>query len=99
MQCELLEERLNRLLDRRLHWSHDPVIASHCAHCAACRTLAETYATVSLVCLSSLTPPSLSPNFKERVLSAIVEENNLREVASRPTSQALSGNRLPLFRS
>lgn len=71
MQCTQVEERLNQMLDQRLHWAADPALVSHCAGCLPCRATADAFAALDRAVSMARTTPELRDDFTERVLAEV----------------------------
>ena len=71
MQCTQVEERLNQLLDQRLHWAADPALVAHCARCLPCLATADAFAALDRAVSMARTTPELRYDFSERVLAEV----------------------------
>jgi predicted anti-sigma-YlaC factor YlaD len=79
MQCRLVEERIQGLLDDLLDPSFDSVLIEHASTCASCRDLLEAQGKLFDGLQTSALPP-LSADFSQRVVGVVVMQRRRQRI-------------------
>jgi hypothetical protein len=70
MNCDEFEQRIQRLLDRRLALTDDQPVARHAVACSRCYRTLQAYQDLSLG-LEAWDPPTLDAGFAHRVVAIV----------------------------